>query len=114
MIGMELVNLSNHRIESTFSKLNSQIAFGADVISRIQMAGDLEGMKQLRKLLFQDIEAGVDKMTADVPDAENHIIRYILSGNAAMLSIAAGLTTENLFGYPFSLKKSRCSRNKTG
>ena len=103
-IGMELVNLSNHRIESTFSKLNSQIAFGADVISRIQMAGDLEGMKQLRKLLFQDIEAGVDKMTADVPDAENHIIRYVLSGNAAMLSIAAGLTTENLFGYPFSLK----------
>lgn len=103
-IGMELVNLSNHRIESTFSKLNSQIAFGADVISRIQMAGDLEGMKQLRKLLFQDVEAGVEKMTADVPDAQNHIIRYILSGNAAMLSIAAGLTTENLFGYPFSLK----------
>lgn len=103
-IGMELVDLNEKAVKCSFSTLNSQIAAGADVVARIQAAGTKEGLEQLRSLLFSDIQKGVDHMLINTPDAVDHIRRYVLAGNATMLSIAEGLTTENLFGYPFTLK----------
>lgn len=103
-IGMELVDLNEKKVKSSFSTFNSQIAVGADVVARIQAAGTKEGLEQLRSLLFTDIQKGVDHMLINTPEAIEHICRYVLAGNATMLSIAEGLTTENLFGYPFTLK----------
>ena len=103
-IGMELVDLNEKAVKCSFSTLNSQIATGADVVARIQAADTKEGLEHLRSLLFSDIQKGVDHMLINTPEAVDHIRRYVLAGNATMLSIAEGLTTENLFGYPFTLK----------
>ena len=105
-IGMELVDLNEKAVKCSFSTLNSQIATGADVVARIQAADTKEGLEHLRSLLFSDIQKGVDHMLINTPEAVDHIRRYVLAGNATMLSIAEGLTTENLFGYPFTLKNS--------
>ena len=105
-IGMELVDLNEKAVKCSFSTLNSQIATGADVVARIQAADTKEGLEHLRSLLFSDIQKGVDHMLINTPKAVDHIRRYVLAGNATMLSIAEGLTTENLFGYPFTLKNS--------
>lgn len=105
-IGMELVDLNEKAVKCSFSTLNSQIATGADVVARIQAADTKEGLAHLRSLLFSDIQKGVDHMLINTPEAVDHIRRYVLAGNATMLSIAEGLTTENLFGYPFTLKNS--------
>lgn len=105
-IGMELVDLNEKVVKCSFSTLNSQIATGADVVARIQAADTKEGLEHLRSLLFSDIQKGVDHMLINTPEAVDHIRRYVLAGNATMLSIAEGLTTENLFGYPFTLKNS--------
>lgn len=105
-IGMELVDLNEKAVKCSFSTLNSQIATGADVVARIQAADTKEGLEHLRSLLFSDIQKGVDHMLINTPEAVDHIRRYVLAGNATMLSIAEGLTTENLFGYPFALKNS--------
>ena len=105
-IGMELVDLNEKAVKCSFSTLNSQIATGADVVARIQAADTKEGLEHLRLLLFSDIQKGVDRMLINTPEAVDHIRRYVLAGNATMLSIAEGLTTENLFGYPFTLKNS--------
>ena len=105
-IGMELVDLNEKAVKCSFSTLNSQIATGADVVARIQAADTKEGLEHLRLLLFSDIQKGVDHMLINTPEAVDHIRRYVLAGNATMLSIAEGLTTENLFGYPFTLKNS--------
>ncbi len=102
-IAMELIDSTGKTI-STYSCLNSQISVGADVVSRIKAAGDEAGLKKVRDLVLWDIAKGVEKFTAEVPSSKDNILKYVIAGNTTMLSIIEGLTTENLFGYPFEMK----------
>lgn len=103
-IATELVHLGTGETIDTASILNSQITKGADVISRIQLASDKEGLQNLQHMVKQDISGLFFDLLSKHPEAEGHIIDCMIAGNTTMLSILAGITTENLGSYPFDIK----------
>ncbi len=100
-IAMELIDLKRNEVMERYSAYNSQICYGADVISRIRYGISPDGLHQLRKLVLSDIYTGISHMTGQhaVP-----IARIVIAGNTTMLSIIEGDTLENLAAYPFLIK----------
>lgn len=107
-IAMELISISEdgtYRVLSSRGMLNPQIKYGADVIARIKKASDKTGLKILTELLYDALKTGITEMCSEISLTHKDIERISVFGNTAMLSIAAGITTENLGAYPFKVKK---------
>lgn len=103
-IAVELVHLGTGETIDTASSLNSQIAKGADVISRIQYASNVEGLKHLQELVKQDINTLLLELSSRHDEIKGQIQDCMIAGNTTMLSILAGITTEDLGIYPFDIK----------
>ena len=106
-IAMELISVSedgSYRSLSSYGVMNPQIRYGSDVIARIKYAGESSGLKEMSELLYEALRAGIIRMCDEQSLSYKDIGRIALFGNTAMLSIAAGVTTENLGAYPFDLK----------
>ncbi len=104
-IAIQLVNLKTKKIEGTYSVLNSQAQFGADVISRIESAnkGNLE---MLTGLIKYDILEGLTEMLTSGIAVEK-ITQMVIVGNTTMLHILLGLSCEGLGEYPFSFQTNK-------
>lgn len=83
------------------SMLNPQVAFGADVISRIQAA--LRGeMEKLTKLIRDTAATLIQNACADADVCPNQIGVVSLVGNPAMQQLFLGIEPENLVNMPFA------------
>lgn len=67
-IAVSLIRLSDGRCLETYTRLNRQRMYGADVISRIQKAGN-GGVKELQALIWEDIAEAVGYL------AKRHLMR---------------------------------------
>ena len=85
---------------ATSSALNPQIAFGADVISRIReaLAGKLEEERDAIRKKLTDLILDVCG-TADVDPADIGLVSVV--GNPAMQQLFLGISPENLVTIPF-------------
>lgn len=104
-----LVDGKKGQILATVSEPNAQKSYGADVISRIQAAGEgrlkelqqqitgqLSGM--LRKLLEKDITVGMGRESAS---RDKKVERLSIVGNAVMCHLLAGISPESIGKAPF-------------
>ena len=121
-IAMVLVDEETGEVCDTYTSLNHQRKYGADVISRIVAAGDGKA-EELKQLIEQDLWEGICKLTwikdidngADVtteckntssPMRDNmrqgrKISRMVIAGNTTMIHLLMGYSCENLGKYPF-------------
>lgn len=103
-IAAELVNLADGKTMDTKSTINSQTVYGADVISRIRTGASPEGLCKLRAMVRKDFASLFLDLLSLHPEIGGRIEACTIAGNTAMTAIAAGLTTENLGSYPFTIK----------
>ena len=98
---MTLISMTNGKSLGTYSVLNPQRAYGADVIARIQLANDGK-LKLLQELIRAELltaimdtieKAGVDK--AD-------ICKIAIACNTTMSHLLLGYSCEGLGRYPYS------------
>lgn len=97
-IAMQLLELHSKTIEDTYTAINRQRSYGADVISRIQASN--EGKKErLRQSILEDLEQGIEEL-----HSRNHVtVKEIgISGNTTMISLLMGYSCEGLGTYPFT------------
>lgn len=97
-IAMQLLELHSKIIEDTYTAINRQRSYGADVISRIQASN--EGKKErLRQSILEDLEQGIEEL-----HSRNHVtVKEIgISGNTTMISLLMGYSCEGLGAYPFT------------
>lgn len=97
-IAMQLLELHSKTIEDTYTAINRQRSYGADVISRIQASN--EGKKErLRQSILEDLELGIEEL-----HSRNHVtVKEIgISGNTTMISLLMGYSCEGLGAYPFT------------
>lgn len=97
-IAMQLLELHSKTIEDTYTAINRQRSYGADVISRIQASN--EGKKErLRQSVLEDLEQGIEELYS-----RNHVtVKEIgISGNTTMISLLMGYSCEGLGAYPFT------------
>ena len=86
---------------SVVSNLNPQTVFGADVISRIQLARDGK-LSQEQKTIVKELNGMVRELCRKAKVNHRDIRRVCVVGNPAMQQLFMGLDPENLVTIPFA------------
>ena len=96
-IALQLIELDKNNIIKTFTTINHQRKYGADVISRIKASG--EGKKKiLSQSVISDLLTGIEYLIADIT---TEIKTVVISGNTTMIHILMEYDCEGLGKYPF-------------
>lgn len=85
-IAMQMVEESTNRILATYTGLNPQRSYGADVISRIQAANSGKGQK-LQECVCSALEKGFAQLLHDSRRTAGEISSVVISANTTMVHI---------------------------
>lgn len=98
-----LVNLSDGKTVASSSRMNSQVRYGDDVISRISYAGTQEkGLEMLRAAVLRDINAMLTELAGKAGIGRENIFEAVLAGNTVMEHILLGICPEYIGKSPFA------------
>lgn len=102
-IAAYLVDFGTLGITATASRLNSQRAFGADVIARIEYAGrDPANLQELAALVRADAQALVDQLLAKSGASATGLREVSVVGNTTMLHLFAAVDPSAIAVAPFT------------
>jgi uncharacterized 2Fe-2S/4Fe-4S cluster protein (DUF4445 family) len=96
-----LVDLCSGITRDAAAKYNSQIKYGADVISRINYARQPGGAEVLHKAIIQDVETLIDDLEERAKVGRGDISCVVAAGNTAMLHFLLALETDLIRISPF-------------
>lgn len=100
-IAMSLIGGESGKVFRTVTSVNSQRAYGADVISRIQASVD--GKKEVLKNSIQkDLQDSLEKLLKEKELFGEQIKTIIISGNTTMGHLLMGYDCDTLGVYPFT------------
>jgi uncharacterized 2Fe-2S/4Fe-4S cluster protein (DUF4445 family) len=100
-LAFALVGLDDGRRLCGHAMMNSQRAFGADVISRIKSAN--EGLLgALHAYIIEDIRAGVGVLLKESGVPAEAVTRLVVAGNTTMLHILTNTPCDTLGRFPFT------------
>jgi len=101
-IAAYLLDLNTGERVATYSFLNPQKKFGADVISRIKHTMDEAlGLFGLHSLIISAINEGISIMTDTAGIKSNDIYKIVFTGNTAMMHFLLAICAKNLALAPF-------------
>lgn len=86
-------------VEDYFAQVNPQIKYGADVLSRIEAAGDSAVATELQILISQVLEQGFDRFKSVLKDGES--LWAVIAANTTMVYLLMGYNTRELGQAPF-------------
>ncbi|MFX1312236.1 MAG: ASKHA domain-containing protein [Promethearchaeota archaeon] len=97
-----LINLINGKIYSVDSKLNSQTAYGEDVITRLTyIKNDKDKLKILNSILINDLNDIINNTSSEANISPSQIYEASIVGNSVMHHIFLGLDPVNIGLSPF-------------
>ncbi len=99
-IAMSLISLSNKNVQNTFSSINKQRAYGADVVSRIKASNEGKG-KELRESIQKDLLAGLQTLLEQAEIEYTGLKRVVIAANTTMVHLLLGYSCEGLGIFPF-------------
>lgn len=99
-IAIAAVDMADGKVFDTFTCMNSQRQFGADVVSRIVASNNGFGPK-LRELVIEDINRGIGEIMSRNGLTVETLEKIVIAGNTAMEHIFAGYSCEGLGLAPF-------------
>lgn len=100
-VALQLVDLQSRQVLASYTTVNHQRSFGADVISRIQAAIDGKGA-QMQALIREDLLAGIRHLLEETGAAPASVKEVILAGNTTMGHLLMGYDCRGLGAYPFT------------
>lgn len=100
-LALTLIDMEDGGIIDTYTAINPQRAFGADVITRIEAAvrGKAE---ELRKLISEALLKGIEELLAGSGIKEENLKKICIAGNTTMLHLLMGYPAGGLGVYPFT------------
>lgn len=103
-IAIALICLESSKIVSTYTSMNHQKIFGADVIARIQ-ASNMGKQLLLQKSIQDDLLTGIHQLFVEQKIALSSFVKIGIAGNTTMLYLLRGYPCESLGIYPFAAEK---------
>jgi len=98
-----LISLSDGSVATSASSLNPQVAFGADVISRIKHAVEVpEGGSHLREAVCGGLSALVGELAGAVDCDSRDIVLASVAGNPTMMHAWLGVPVGSLGRSPYA------------
>ena len=128
-IAMALVNAQTGEVCDTYTSLNHQRKYGADVLSRISAANSGKA-EELKKIIEEDLQNGIKKLLSNeirekdsitnegdskdknIKNRKIELTKIIIAGNTTMIHLLMGYSCEFLGKYPFvseHLKQIQCT-----
>ncbi len=95
---LDLVTGQEVAIESA---MNSQVRFGDDVLSRIELGSDPAGLEDLRTEILQTIGAILDRLCKQAGIARDEVYEIAFAGNTTMQHLLCGINPSQLGQVPF-------------
>lgn len=96
-----LTGMATKRIQQTFTTINKQRVYGADVISRIQASN--EGKKNsLQNLIRKDLLEGIKEVVNKAKIDKQMVRRITIAGNTTMEHLLLGYSCETMGRFPFT------------
>jgi len=86
-------------VEDYFAQVNPQTKYGADVLSRIEAAGDSAIAEDLQTLIHQVLKQGFDRFKAVLKDEET--LWAVIAANTTMVYLLMGYSARELGQAPF-------------
>ena len=99
-IAASLVDMTTAKTVQTVTAVNSQRAYGADVISRIQAANSGH-IKELQHGVRRDLQQLFQRLWAAYPLAKPAVHQAVVSANTTMLHLLMGWDCSGLGTWPF-------------
>lgn len=100
-IAISLVGLSSGTVLRTYTTINRQRVFGADVISR--MKASEEGKKEeLQESIRKNLLEGIHSLMEETKISKERILRVVIAGNTTMGHLLMGYSCKTLGFYPFT------------
>ena len=99
---VSLVDLTLGVELATASALNPQARHAQDVLSRIKIASEQRGLKDLHDAVLGEIDRLLEVVAGQTGVRRERIYEVIFSGNTCMLHLAAGVNPESLGRYPYT------------
>jgi len=100
-----LVDLRDGRQVATTSSLNPQARHAQDVLSRIKLASQPEGMAMLQGELIEELNRHAAEVAHEAGIDANAIYEAVFSGNTTMLYLAIGADPASLGKFPYTLTR---------
>ncbi|MDR0842773.1 MAG: ASKHA domain-containing protein [Acidobacteriota bacterium] len=99
---VSLVDLSTGEERAVASALNPQARHAQDVLSRIKMGSEPDGLRLLQDEVVGAINELVGQTAAEAGVAAERIYEAVFSGNTTMLHLAAGADPAPLGKFPYT------------
>lgn len=96
-----LININNGEEVETASSLNPQSLHAQDVLSRIKLASEPEGLELMYSGVVKEINGLIASVAKKAGVNPQHIYEVIFSGNTCMLHLATGVNPESLGKHPY-------------
>lgn len=96
-IAMLLQKLDTGKVIDSYKSVNPQRKYGADVLSRIMAADDLEKKKDMKESVFQVLREGILKFQSKCPQIE----LIVIAANTTMVHLALGFDVSKMGEAPF-------------
>ncbi len=101
-LAVYLCDLIQGRILASGSELNPQMAYGADIVSRIGFVQNhSEGLRYLQQILIKALNEVIARLASQVGIRVGDIVEAVLVGNSVMHHLALGLDPSGLGSVPF-------------
>lgn len=100
-IVVTLISLLNGEELATASRLNPQIQFGHDVMTRIQHGSTDKGLEKLSSTVRKGINQLIEQVCQDSYSESAEILDVTIGGNTTMLQLAFGIDPAPLGKVPF-------------
>lgn len=100
-IAIQLIQYSTGNKLATYTSINHQRSFGADVISRI--TASTQGKKEaLKKLIQKDLSKGIRKVVQKACVCPEQVKEVAIAGNTTMIHLLMGYDCKGLGEFPFT------------
>ncbi|RJX36065.1 MAG: DUF4445 domain-containing protein [Desulfurivibrio sp.] len=96
-----LINLIDGRLLASGNRENSQIEFGADILSRIHFAAKGDGLKRLQAAIVATINELAADLAGLAGEKKENIRALAVSGNTTMVHLLLGLDPYHLCREPY-------------
>ncbi len=96
-----LVDLVEGRTVEAAATYNSQIEFGADVITRINFARSAGGLEKLHEVVVADVNNLIDDLLNRSRVARSDVMLVVAAGNTTMIHLLLGLEVDLIRLSPF-------------
>jgi uncharacterized 2Fe-2S/4Fe-4S cluster protein (DUF4445 family) len=97
-----IVHLDSAKELISRSTLNPQSLVAQDVLSRIKIASDEQGLEKMYTSIIQEINGLIDEMCENTGVSQNNIYEVVFSGNTTMIHLAANVNPYSLGQYPYT------------